>query len=419
MVEFLQSWFVRAGLNAVWADVLTRTLLLLGLIALSAVANVVTKHLILNLLHRIIERTETQWDNIFLEKKVFDRLSHVAPAVVIILLSPIVFGGHPDWIAAINGLASIYMIVVALLVVDAFLNAVLDIYRTFDISKRIPIKSFLQVFKVIAFFIGTILIISTLIGQSPVVLVAGLGALSAVLLLVFQQPILGFVAGVQLTANKMIQRGDWIEMPAYNADGDVLEVSLTTVKVQNWDKTISYIPTAAFLKDTFRNWRGMSESGGRRIKRAVTIDMGTIRFCDETMLEKFSKIQYISEYIERKKAEISEYNHTLKVDDSTLANGRHLTNVGTFRAYVAAYLRHHPQIHQHMTFLVRQLPSGPLGLPIEIYVFSKDQVWANYEAIQADIFDHILAVAPEFDLRVFQNPTGNDFRVLTDRRYHQ
>jgi len=232
------------------------------------------------------------------------------------------------------------------------------------------------------------------------------------MMLVFRDSILGFVAGIQLAANKMVAVGDWIEMPNYGADGDVLEVALTTVKVQNWDKTITTIPTYALISESFKNWRGMSESGGRRIKRPVNIDMSSIRFCDEEMLERYGKIQYISEYIEAKKEELEEFNQAINVDNASLVNGRRMTNIGTFRAYIRAYLQNHPAINKSMTFLIRQLQPTEHGLPIEIYVFSKDKVWANYEAIQADIFDHILAVVPEFDLRVHQNPTGADFRAL-------
>ncbi len=207
----------------------------------------------------------------------------------------------------------------------------------------------------------------------------------------------------------MVACGDWIEMPKYGADGDVLDVSLTTVKVSNWDKTITTIPTYALISESFKNWRGMQVSGGRRIKRAVYIDVNTIKFCDEDMLNRFSKIRYISEYIEKKKQEITKYNIERKVDDSDLVNRRRLTNIGTFRAYVIAYLRNHPMINQDMTFLIRQLALADHGLPIEIYVFCKDKVWANYESIQADIFDHILAIIPEFDLKIFQIPSGSDF----------
>jgi miniconductance mechanosensitive channel len=210
----------------------------------------------------------------------------------------------------------------------------------------------------------------------------------------------------------MVARGDWIEMPKYGADGDVLDVTLTTVKVQNWDKTITTIPTYSLISESFKNWRGMQDSGGRRIKRSVHIDISTVKFLDEQMIERFGKIQYITDHIEHKKQELAEYNELNQVDLSHLANGRRMTNVGTFRAYVEAYLKNHPQISQEMTFLVRQLAPTPKGLPIEIYVFCKDKVWANYEAIQGDIFDHILAIIPIFDLQAFQEPAGKDFRGL-------
>ncbi len=233
-------------------------------------------------------------------------------------------------------------------------------------------------------------------------------------MLVFKDTILGLVAGIQLTANRMVAEGDWIEMPRYGADGSILEVTLTTVKVQNWDKTITTVPTCALISESFKNWSGMQESGGRRIKRALYVDMSSIRFCSEEMIKRFSSIQYISEYVEKKRTELAEHNRTAEVDDSSLANGRRMTNIGTFRAYVEAYLKNHPMVSSEMTFIIRQLAPGEHGLPIEIYVFCKDTRWAHYEAAQADIFDHILAVLPEFDLRVFQSPAGSDFQAFTN-----
>jgi len=313
----------------------------------------------------------------------------------------------------IRNATQIYMIIILMLALDSVLNAIEDIYRNFSASKEIPIKGFIQISKIALYFLSTILIIAILLNKTPLYLLSGIGALTAVLMLIFRDAILGFVAGIQLAANRMVANGDWIEMPKYGADGDVLEVTLTTVKVQNWDKTVTTIPTYALISESFKNWRGMQESGGRRIKRAVNVDMNSIRFCDEEMLERYAKIQYISEYIEKTKQELKAFNEAAKVDNASLVNGRRMTNIGTFRAYVRAYLLNHPMINHQMTFLVRQLQPTEYGLPIEIYVFSKDQVWANYEAIQADIFDHILAVLPEFDLRVYQNPSGADFRVLT------
>ncbi len=305
------------------------------------------------------------------------------------------------------------MIVMGILALDAFLNGSLAIYETYEISNKIPIKGFIQVFKIIIYFTSGVFIIAILLDKTPVYLFSSLGALTAVLMFIFKDAILGFVAGIQLTANQMVANGDWIEMPKYGADGDIIEIALTTVKVQNWDKTITTIPTYALITESFKNWRGMSESGGRRIKRSISLDMNTIQFCTEEMLDRFSKIQYISSYIEKQKIELKTYNQAEQVDHSSLVNGRRMTNVGTFRAYVEAYLKNHPKINHEMTFLVRQLAPSEHGLPIEIYVFSKDKAWANYESIQADIFDHILAVIPEFDLQVFQDPSGRDFNKLT------
>jgi miniconductance mechanosensitive channel len=231
-------------------------------------------------------------------------------------------------------------------------------------------------------------------------------------MLVFKDTILGFVASIQLSGHDMIRIGDWIEMPKYGADGDVIEVSINTVKVRNWDKTITTIPTYGLVSDAFKNWRGMSESGGRRIKRALHIDMSSIKFCTDEMLERFNKFDFIKNYIAEKQDEIIEYNKEHETDTSQLINGRRQTNIGVFRAYTIAYLKNHPKIHQDMTFLVRHLEPKQYGLPVQIYVFSNDQAWANYEAIQADIFDHLLAALPEFELRVFQNPTGYDFKSL-------
>jgi len=259
------------------------------------------------------------------------------------------------------------------------------------------------------------ILISILFDQKLSGLFLGLGTFAAVLMLVFKDTILGFVASIQVSMNNMVNPGDWISMPGRDADGVVLEINLNTVKVQNWDKTISTIPTYALVSESFQNWKGMEESGGRRIKRSINIDMTSVKFCSPEMIEKFNKIQLLQEYIRTKQKEINEFNEKLKVDPSVLVNGRRMTNLGTFRKYIEEYLKIHPLIHEQMTFLVRQLQPNEKGIPMEIYVFSKDQEWANYEAIQADIFDHILAVLPEFDLRVFQNPTGQDILALAGK----
>ena len=272
--------------------------------------------------------------------------------------------GYDLWIVVVRRASLIYMLLVTLLAIDGGLNAGVDILQSSKASRGLPIKTVVQVLKLILYSVAAIAVISLLIGQSPSLLLGGLGAMTAVLMLIFKDAILGLVAGIQLSANQMVAPGDWIEMPKYGADGDVLEVALTTVKVKNWDKTITTIPTYALITESFKNWRGMSESGGRRIKRAINIDMGSIRFCNEEMLERFSKVQYIAEYLERKRHEISNWNAERNVDASDPLNGRQLTNLGTFRAYVVAYLRNHPVIHQEMTFLVRHLTPTEHGLPI-------------------------------------------------------
>ena len=412
MLEILQNWLLGHGINEDLARYVAHAVAVVAVLILSVITNFVAKHYIVSALTYLISKSKAKWDDAIVRERALNRLAHLAPALVIYVLTPIALEGLDSAVTFVRSTLQIYMIIILMLVLDSLLNTVEDIYQNFRAAREIPIKGFIQVLKLVLYFLAAIFVISILLNKTPVYLLSGIGALAAVMMLVFRDSILGFVAGIQLAANKMVAVGDWIEMPKYGADGDVLEVALTTVKVQNWDKTITTIPTYALISESFKNWRGMSESGGRRIKRAVSIDMSSIRFCDEEMLGRFEKIQYISEYIEETMAELREFNQLAQVDYSSLANGRRMTNIGTFRAYIVAYLHNHPMINLDMTFLIRQLPSSQYGLPVEIYVFSKDKVWANYEALQADIFDHILAVVPEFDLRVYQNPTGADFRML-------
>jgi len=411
----LVNWLMRLGLAEGAALVIARILAVMLTIVAAYLANLIAKRLLLRSIRKFVRRTKTVWDDMLVNRGVFNRLSHLAPALVVYALAAFVAQGRPTAIAVIQRAAMVYTIIVGLLVLDALLNSLVDIYRTFEMARRRPIRGFVQAAKIVLYAIVGIIVVSTIMGKSPNLLLGGLGAMTAVIMLIFKDSILGLVAGIQLSTNQMLHIGDWIEMPKYGADGDVIDLTLTTVKVQNWDKTITTIPTYALISDYFKNWRGMSESGGRRIKRSINIDMASVRFCTAPMLEKFKKIKHIEEYVAKKLDEIGAQNREAGIDESDLINGRHLTNLGTFRAYVVAYLRNHPQVHQGMTFLVRHLQPAETGLPIEIYVFSSDKVWANYEAIQADIFDHILAVIPEFELRVFQNPTGADFRSLTAR----
>jgi miniconductance mechanosensitive channel len=412
VTQWVQRLLAESGMEGPLASVMAHAALVLAIIVLSVIVNFVARKILLGWIKLLIAKSQTRWDDIFMQRHVFDRLSHLAPALVIYAGAPVAFPDSADLQAAVRRVAIAYMVVIVAVVADGVLNAIVDIYNTFDVSRSTPIKSYVQVGKIFIYLVTAILVLATLLNRSPWGFLSGLGALTAVIMLVFKDTILGFVASIQLSSHDMVRNGDWIEMPKFGADGDVIDISLTTVKVQNWDKTVSTIPTYALVSETFRNWRGMSESGGRRIKRAVHIDMNSIRFCDEQMLERYERVRLLHDYIQQKRQELTEHNQKVGADASEVINVRRLTNIGTFRAYVVFYLKAHPKIHQDMTFLVRQLAPAENGLPIEIYVFSNDQRWANYEGIQSDIFDHILAVVPEFGLRVFQNPTGADFRSL-------
>lgn len=414
VASYLAKWGLADGVASVLAEFGTRGVALVVVLFLAWLANWIAKRIILRGVHHIADRSRTQWDDALVKHRVFTRMSHLVPGVILYSAAPLVFSGQASMASGMRTAAVLYMVAVGWFVVDAFLNAAVEIYRTFEFARRIPIRSFVQVVKIILGITVVIIVLSTLLRKDPTKLLTGMGAMTAVLMLIFKDSILGFVAGIQLSSNRMIHMGDWIEMPKYGADGDVIDISLTTVKVQNWDKTISTIPTYALISDSFKNWRGMSESSGRRIKRNIYIDMSSICFCNAAMLEKFKRFSYIQDYLAEREQEVTNWNQEHEIDDSELVNGRRLTNIGTFRAYLVAYLKHHPKIHKEMTFLVRHLEPTPKGLPIQVYVFSSDKVWANYEAIQADIFDHILAVIPEFGLRVYQQPTGADLQSLGD-----
>jgi len=380
---------------------------------LAFLADIVVKKIIVSSITRLAQRSKNKWDDVFVRQKVFNRLAHLAPAVIIFYALRFIFEAE-GVVRFLQNLTQSYMILVVVLVIDSVLNALHEIYMKLPVSEGRNIKGYIQVVKIIIYFLAVILVISIFSGEAPKALLTGVGAMAAVLMLVFRDTILGFVASIQLSANKMVNVGDWISMPKYNADGDVIDISLNTVKVQNWDKTIATIPTYALVSESFANWKGMEQSGGRRIKRSINIDMNSVKFLDRTQIEKFRKFYLLKDYITKKEKEISVYNRSLHLEEGAVTNGRKMTNLGTFRKYLEEYLHKHPKINQEMTFLVRHLQPTETGIPLEIYVFCSDQAWARYEAVQADIFDHILAVLPEFELQVFQSPTGNDFRKITE-----
>ncbi|HIE65948.1 MAG TPA: mechanosensitive ion channel family protein [Nitrospiria bacterium] len=406
----LQAWLSQGGVPDQYIGTTIIVIKIIALLILCWVVNISAKKFVMRLVKTITRKTKNDWDDIFLDQNVFKNVSQFAPAFLIYFLAPIWFQASEGVIDVIKRVANAYMILVGCWVINAVLNSVLIIYQRFEVSRKKPIKGYLQAVKTLVYFLTALFVISTLMNKSPWGFLSIFGGLTAVILLIFKDMILGLVAGIQLTSNNMVARGDWIEMPKYGADGDIIDMTLTTIMVQNWDKTITTIPMQALINDSFKNWKGMSESEGRRIKRSICVDMNSIKFIDEALLKKLENVEVLKTYLKEKTSDIEAFNKEENVDVSALINGRRLTNVGTFRAYIVNYLRNHPKIHKDMTFLVRHLAPTEHGLPIEIYVFSNDQVWANYEAIQADIFDHVLAALPKFDLRVFQNPTGSDFQ---------
>jgi len=407
-LEIIREWLEQFQLAPTIAQVLALAAAIIYLFGLTLLANLLTKRFIAYIVHPIIGKTAITWDDLLIEHRVIIRFSHIAPAATIHFFAPAIFEGNPGIVSLISQIVNIYLIAIILFVIDGALNFMRAVWERSEVGKRYPAKSFTQATKLVINLIGLIFILSALLEKSPLVLFSSLGAVTAILLLIFKDAILGLVAGFQLSVNNMVMVGDWIEMPGRGADGDVIDVSLTTVKVQNWDKTITTIPTYALISDSFKNWRGMSESGGRRIKRALSIDMRTIQFADEALLERFKRIRLLQPYLDAKLEEITKHNKDVGNDLNELINGRRLTNVGTFRAYCVAYLRNHPKLHQNMTLIVRQLAAGPNGLPIEVYVFTNDTAWARYEDIQGDIFDHFLSVLPEFGLSAYQAPSGAD-----------
>jgi miniconductance mechanosensitive channel len=415
------------GLDA-FAKPLAALVTFLSIALFAYIAYLLARKFMLMVVHRIASKTETTWDDILVENNVFKGIANLVPALIFFYTAnfagpePMGQFGHAEAAVAVDvakdfysnldsfliQLSKLYLIGIAVYLFNAFLNSLLGIYNTTQYAATRPIKGYIQLVKIFIYGMAVILVVASLFKKDPWDLIIGLGTMAAVLLLIFRDTILGFVASIQLSANKMVKLGDWITVPKHNADGPVIDITLNTVKVQNWDKTISTIPTYAMVSESFSNWTGMEESGGRRIKRSILIDVNTIKFCDVEMLSRFEKFDLIRDYVIEKEKELREYNKQRKVSDDDYISGRHQTNVGIFRRYLEVYLHQHPKVHQNMTFLIRQLQPGGKGLPIEVYVFSKEQEWAKYEALQADIFDHIFAVVPEFELRIFQELSGVD-----------
>ncbi|QSX37251.1 mechanosensitive ion channel family protein [Shewanella sedimentimangrovi] len=407
----LASWLSGLGVDADMSATASVYGMMLLTLLVALLAYVLVRRGVVRAMNLVIKRSRVTWDDVFMRHRVLEKLSLLVPVLVLDTAVPVIFSGHPLLLSLAGRLLEVTMVVLLVRGAYSGLDAVNEVADLRDISRRLPIKSVVQLIKLFLFFIALIVAISVLADQSPVYFLSGLGVATGLVMLVFKDTILGFVAGIQLAANRMVSKGDWIQMDKYGADGSVEEVSLTTVKVRNWDNTITMIPAYALVSDAFRNWRGMSESGGRRIKRALHLDISSIRFLTEADRLRLGRINHLKEYLSGKEQELAEANASV-ADADMPVNGRRLTNVGTLRAYLTEYLRRHEKIHKDMTLMVRQLAPTTEGLPLELYIFTNDTRWVYYEGIQADIFDHILAILPEFDLRAFQNPTGNDIRSL-------
>ncbi|MCL1147198.1 mechanosensitive ion channel domain-containing protein [Shewanella sp. 10N.261.52.F9] len=407
----IAQWLTNMGIDTQPSDGISSTIMVIACLIIAFAAYFFVKRGVVTTMNLVIQRSKAHWDDIFMRHQVLEKMAIMVPILILNILLPLALNDHKVLSSLSDRFLDVTIVVLFVRAIYSALDAANEIADYNLVSRRLPIKSFVQLAKLFMFFVAIIISISVLADQSPVYFLSGLGVATGLVMLVFRDTILGFVAGIQLAANRMVSPGDWIEMDNYGANGTVEEVSLTTVKVRNFDQTLTMLPAYSLTSGSFRNWRGMSESGGRRIKRAVQIDIQSVRFLTESDMRSLSKINYLKDYFSSKSAEIITYN--AQVEDAEMyVNSRHLTNLGTFRAYIQEYLTQHDKIRKDMTLMVRQLAPTELGVPIELYIFTNDTRWEFYEGIQADIFDHIFAILPEFDLRVYQGPTGADIRSL-------
>jgi miniconductance mechanosensitive channel len=404
-VDLLKNWLIQHGVSTTFADIFKSAIVFAAIAILAFIADFLVKRIFLAVVFRIAKKTETILDDILVEQKVFHRLAHFAPAFVIYYTISLPLADFPGLLKLMQDLAQVYMIIVGLRALLAVVNALQVMYLTLPISKNHSIKGYLQVVKIILYLFAGIFIISAINDTPPVALLTSLGALAAVLMFVFKDPILGLVASIQLSVNDMLRPGDWIEMPSRKADGIVLDISLTTIKVQNWDKTITTIPTYSLVADSFTNWRGMEEAEGRRIKKAIYIDMKSVTFISDKLLENLSKNQIIA-----RNFDIEKFKTETLISESY--EYQTLTNLSIFRAYLEAYLKNLEVIHNEMTQLVHYLQPNENGLPVEIIAFSKEKAGTPFEKLQCELLEHILAILPTFELKVFQRPTGDDFQRI-------
>ena len=417
-MEQITNWFnqklLNFGTSVSVADYLDNFAVLLIIILLALAVDYICRYILLGAFKKFAKKTTNQLDDLIIEKKIINKGMHIIPSILIFTMLPLAYPSPADKeiLVLLQKLCQIYIITVSLLFINSLLNLGVELFHRNDKFKDKPLKGFVQIVQVILFSVGIILLISILINESPSTIFTGIGASAAILMLVFKDTILGFVAGIQLSANDMLRVDDWISMPKYGADGTVIEITLNTVKVKNFDNTISTIPPYALISESFQNWRGMRESPGRRIKRSINLDMNSVKFCTPEMLEKYRKISLLAGYIDDTENKLQTYNQTNQIDNTILVNGRRQTNLGVFRAYLQRYLESLPEVNKEMICMVRHLQPTEKGIPMELYFFFSIKDWIIYETIQADVFDHVLAVIPEFDLQIFQELSGNDVRMF-------
>ena len=417
-MEQITNWFnqklLNFGTSVSVADYLDNFAVLLIIILLALAVDYICRYILLGAFKKFAKKTTNQLDDLIIEKKIINKGMHIIPSILIFTMLPLAYPSPADKeiLVLLQKLFQIYIITVSLLFINSLLNLGVELFHRNDKFKDKPLKGFVQIVQVILFSVGVILLISILINESPSTIFTGIGASAAILMLVFKDTILGFVAGIQLSANDMLRVDDWISMPKYGADGTVIEITLNTVKVKNFDNTISTIPPYALISESFQNWRGMRESPGRRIKRSINLDMNSVKFCTPEMLEKYRKISLLAGYIDDTENKLQTYNQTNQIDNTILVNGRRQTNLGVFRAYLQRYLESLPEVNKEMICMVRHLQPTEKGIPMELYFFSSIKDWVIYETIQADVFDHVLAVIPEFDLQIFQELSGSDVRMF-------
>ncbi|WP_312314201.1 mechanosensitive ion channel family protein [Empedobacter brevis] len=402
------------GFSSYSTTIITTLVLSIALVIILYVIDFLFRKVLLLVLTNVIRKSKTKIDDLLVKNKVLQFVTHIVPIIVAQEAIPLIFKGFPNWIKIAMQITDVALVVA----IGLLFSAVLKTFRDFLRSKKSfadkPIDSYLQVMNISLFFVCGILIFSIVTGKSPLTFLVSLGAASAILMLVFKDSILGFVASIQVSMNDMVRVGDWIEMTKYGADGTVIEINLGSVKVQNFDKTITTIPTYALVSDSFRNYRGMQNAGGRRIKRSINIKMNSIRFVTEEEIEELKKIKMLYDFIVDRSSEIEQYNLSNKVDPTVWANGRRMTNIGLFRQYIKTYTYNSPKIRKDLMFEVRQLQPTEHGLPIELFMFTNTTVWNEYEVIMADIFDHIIAVVPFFHLEIFESPSSNDMREIAE-----